>query len=44
MNNKVKNFIAAIKNGADIEIAIKETGIGEMNTYDVLVEFVKEFK
>ena len=44
MNNKVKNFITAIKNGTDVEIAIKESGIGEMNTYDVLIEIAKEFK
>lgn len=44
MNNKVKNFIAAIKNGTDVETAIKETGVNEMRTYDVLIEVAKEFK
>ena len=27
MNNKVKRFIEAIKNGTDVETAIKETGV-----------------
>lgn len=44
MNNKVKNFITAITNGVDVESAIKETGVGEMNTHDVLIEIAKEFK
>lgn len=44
MNNKVKNFIEAITNGVDVEIAMKETGVSEMNTHDVLVEIAKEFK
>ena len=44
MNNKVKNFIDAIKNGTDVETAIKETGVNKMRTYDVLIEIAKEFK
>ena len=44
MNNKVKNFIEAIKNGIDVETAIKETGVNKMRTYDVLIEIAKEFK
>lgn len=44
MNNKVKNFIEVIKNGTDVETAIKETGVNEMRTYDVLIEIAKEFK
>lgn len=38
MDKRVKNFISAIENGVETELAIKESGIDEMNTHDVLVE------
>ena len=44
MDSRVENFIKAITNGIDVETAIKEIGVGEMNTYDVLIEIAKEFK
>ena len=44
MDSRVENFIEAITNGTDVETATRETGIGEMNTHDVLIEIAKGFK
>lgn len=44
MDSKVKNFIKAIISGVNVKTAISNTGVGEMNTHDVLDEIAKEFK
>ena len=44
MDIKVKNFIEAIISGVNVKTAISDTGVGEMNTHDILEEIAKEFK
>ena len=44
MDSRVEKFIKRITNETDIETVIKETGVGEMNTHDILIEIAKEFK
>ena len=38
MDSRVTNFLMAVMNGAETEVAIKESGVGELTTNEVLTE------
>lgn len=38
MRDKVKKFLEMIAEDVDVMVAAKDTGVADMNTYDVLAE------
>lgn len=38
MDNRVTSFLMKVMNGTEVEVAIKESGVGELTTNEVLTE------
>lgn len=38
MDSRVTNFLMKVMNGTEVEVAIKESGVGELTTNEVLTE------